>query len=151
MQTMRLGPSPERTDAPSLMVFRLGGRRLAARTDELAGIQLWGKDVRIPSRTPYMNRLLRQGDEVLPVYDLGARLQLRPVGSPALCLIAKHHKGKLAVCIDADLPILQPLDAMPLETSVTGDADLLGTIQMGTEAVPVFSLAMLGAGCGPTR
>lgn len=149
MQTMRLGQSPDRAGPPSVMVFRLGGRRLAARTDELAAIQLWGPDVGIPSRTPYMNRLLRQGDDILPVYDLGARLQLRPIGSPTLCLIAKHHKGRLALCIDADLPTVHSFDAVPVDTSVSSDADVLGTIQIGTEAVPIFSLSMLGARLGP--
>jgi hypothetical protein len=147
MQTMHPGPRPDEARSPSLMVFRLGGRRLAVRADELAGVQVWGGDVRIPSRTPYMNRLLRQGDEVLPVYDLGARLKLRPVGTPPLCLIAKHHKGKLAVCIDADLPILQLLGAVPVDTSSTDESDVLGTVRMGTEAVPIFSLFMLGTSC----
>jgi chemotaxis signal transduction protein len=144
MEKTAPGLNPDFVGAPALMIFSLGGRRLAARTDEMAGVRLWGPTVAIPSRTAYINRLLRHGDEVLPVYDLGARLHLRPVGALPLCLIAKHQKGMLAVCIDAELPKLRPLAGLTGSVTPAKDADVLGTCQSEGETIPVISLATLG-------
>jgi hypothetical protein len=147
MVMMRPGPNPE-SPGGGLVLFSIGGKRLAARTEEVAGVRVWSREIRIPSRTPYVNRLLRYGREVLPIYDLAARLNVSIVGTPALCLIAKHIRGPMAICIDADLPFLRHEGEWQVSSS-SAETEVLGMYRLGFEDIPVYSLATLGTQARP--
>ena len=147
METMPRGLSPDAGKVPSpvgLMIFSIGGQKFGARTDEIIGVRVSGKEMPIPSRTPFIRCLTRHGDEVLPVYDLAARLKLSIVGARQLCLIARHQRGPLAIRIDAEVPTIRPLDASYLTLLPKKANDILGSYQVGAEAIPIYSLATLG-------
>jgi hypothetical protein len=147
MATTLHGPIPEGAEPsphPGVVLFSIGGRRVGACADEIAGFHLWGSDMSIPSRTPFVNRLLRYGDDVLAVYDLAARLKVRVVDSRPLCLIARHQQGRMAICIDAEIPTLRPWDVRCIGSSSSGERDVLGTYQLEAETIPIYSLATLG-------
>jgi len=151
METTLHGPTPEAAEPsphPGLVLFSIGGQRIGACADEIAGFHVWGSDMPIPSRTPFMNRLLRYGDEVLPVYDLAARLKVRVVDSRPLCLIARHQQGRMAICVDGEIPTLRPWDARCIGPSSSGERDVLGTYQLEAETIPIYSLATLGIQVG---
>jgi chemotaxis signal transduction protein len=128
----------------SLMVFSIGGHRLAARTEEVGGVRPWTDPMPVPSHTPFMNALLRHDEEVLPVYDLAARLKQQVRGTPPLCLIAKREDGLMAVCIDGSIPTLRTIDPQTLQPSVEPDLDILGYCEIEGEQVPLYALAKLG-------
>lgn len=147
METMPLGLMPDAgtVQAPAgLMIFSIGGQKLGVRTDAIIGVRVSGREMPIYSRTPFITCLTRQGDEILPVYDLAARLNLSLLGAPPLYLIAKHHQGPLAIRIDAELPTIRPLDASCVRLSTNKESDILGSYQVGAEAIPIYSLATLG-------
>jgi hypothetical protein len=146
METTLHGPIPEvGRPHPGIVLFSIGGRRVGAWADEIAGFHLWGSDMPIPSRTPFINRLLRYGDEVLPVYDLAARLKVGvALSSRPLCLIARHQQGRMAICIDGEIPILRPWDVRYMGPASSGERDILGTYQLDAETIPIYSLATLG-------
>ncbi|TLY22583.1 MAG: chemotaxis protein CheW [Nitrospirae bacterium] len=128
----------------SLMVFSIGGQRLAARIEEAGGVRPWTDPMPVPSHTPFMNALLRHDEEVLPVYDLAARLKQQVRGTPPLCLIVKREDGPMAVCIDASIPTLKTIDPQALQPSAEPDPDILGYCEIEGERVPLYSLAKLG-------
>lgn len=134
----------------SLVVFAVGGRRLAARADEIGGVRPWRRAIPIPSRTPFVGSVVRHGDEVLPVYDLAARLGVRVAEGAPLCLIAKRRDGLMAVCIDAEIPTLHAVDPAGIRPATRQDPDVVGTCVVGGEEVPVYSLTSLGLGARPT-
>ncbi len=134
----------------SLVVFAVGGRRLAARADEIGGVGPWSPALPIPSRTPFVGSVVRRGDEVLPVYDLAARLGVRVAEGASLCLVAKRRDGAMAVRIDAEIPTLHAVDPAGIRPASRQDPDMAGICMIGGEEVPVYSLAMLGLGAKPT-
>jgi chemotaxis signal transduction protein len=128
----------------SVMVFSIGGRRLAARTKEVGGVRPWTDPMPVPSHTPFMNALLRHDEEVLPVYDLAARLKQQVRGTPPLYLIAKREDGLMAVCIDGSIPTLKTIDPQTLQQSAAPDPDILGYCEIEGERIPLYSLVKLG-------
>ncbi len=128
----------------SLTVFSIGGQLLAVRTDEVGGVRPWTNPMPVPSHTPFMNALLRHDEEVLPIYDLAARLKQQVRGAPPLCLIAKRDDGPMAVCIDGGIPTLTTFDPKTLQPSTEPDPDILGYCTIEGENVPFYSLAKLG-------
>jgi chemotaxis signal transduction protein len=126
-----------------LMVFSVGRCRIATPADDVASVRSSSVDVPIPSRTPFLRGLLRDGDEVAPVYDFAARLNLHPI-DPPLYVIAKHFLGPLAVCVDGDMPTVHDAQAGQLAPSNSTEPDILGTYLSGSGAIPIYSLAGLG-------
>ncbi len=135
---------PAKAKAIMLLVFSVGGRRMAARASDVAGIWPWTQVVSVPSGTPHISAVLRQGEDVLPVFDLAGRLGVQVNGSALLCLIAKRKDGPMAVCIDGEIPTLQQVSQESIRPVAWKDSDVIGTCRIEAEELPVYSLAQLG-------
>jgi len=128
----------------NLLVFSVGGERLAARTDDVGGIAPWVNSIAVPSRTPFVQAMVRREKEVLPVYDLAARLNRSLLGDPLLCLVAKHVDGPMAICIDGDMPSLHTIEAGTLQFSTRTDIETIGSFNDGNGEIPVVAFQTLG-------
>jgi len=128
----------------NLLVFSVGGERLAARTDDIGGIAPWVNSIAVPSRTPFVQAMVRREKEVLPVYDLAARLNRSLLGDPLLCLVAKHVDGPMAICIDGDMPSLHTIEAGTLQFSTRTDIETIGSFNDGNGEIPVVAFQTLG-------
>lgn len=135
-------PAPVRSVA--LLRFSVGGHRLAARVEEVGGVSPWPGAMPVPSEAAHVTGLLRQGDEVLTVYDFAARLGTVVDGAETLCLVARHRKGPLAIRIDAVLPTLHGVQVTDIEPWPEQGADCLGRCRIEGEMVPVYALSALG-------
>lgn len=141
--TKHHGQTPEAAKPWSLVMFSVGGKRLAVRAEEVGGVWPWTEAMPVPSLTPYINAVVRRGEEILPVFDF-ARLLMVQVSRPApLCLVAKRQDGPMAVCIDPDVPTLHMVDAKGIGPAPSGMPGVVGTCTIGTADVPIYSWAML--------
>lgn len=130
--------------AHTLLVFSVGGRRLAAKTDEVASISEWRNSIPVPSRTPFVSAVMRKEDEVLPVFDLADLLHVTVQGEDLLCLTAKHPRGHIAICIDEDMPVLHTVDRAAVQAYEEGEFEAVGSFTSGFDQVPIISLGKLG-------
>lgn len=128
----------------NVVVFSVGGVKLAARTEDVGGVSPWTGAIPVPSRTPFVQALLKQGLHVMPVYDLAARLRCAVQGTPLLCLVARHLDGPMAICIDAVVPSLETVDAAAIRPNGSGDIESLGTVTIGQDDVAIVALQRLG-------
>lgn len=128
-----------------LLVFSVGGRRLAVKTDEVADISEWRGSISVPSRTQFVSAVMRKDREVFPVFDLAGLLRVRVRGEKLLCLTAKHHRGALAICIDEDMPVLHALDTAAIQAYRGEDFEAIGNFSSGLDQIPIISLAKLGS------
>lgn len=128
-----------------LLVFSVGGRRLAVKTDEIAGISAWMGSIPIPSCTPFISSVIRRDQALFPVFDLAGMLKVRVKGEQWLCLMAKQPAGAMAICIDEEMPVLHSLDAAQIQASRSDDIDTVGYFTDEFEDVPIISAARLGA------
>jgi chemotaxis signal transduction protein len=126
------------------VVFSIGGMKLAARTEDVGGVSPWTGTIPIPSRTPFVQAMLKRDNHVMPVYDLAARLNRKLTGSPLLCLVARHLDGPMAICIDADVPSLETVDAAAIRPNGRGDIESLGSVTIGEHDVAIVALQRLG-------
>jgi chemotaxis signal transduction protein len=124
-------------------LFRVGGRPLAVKADEVGGVWPWEAPVSVPSQTALVNGIVRRGDEILAVFDLAARLHQTLRGSRLLCLIVKHREGPMAICIDETIPSLQVLEPSLIKPPDGDEPDLIGTCQVDDEEVSIYSLVRL--------
>lgn len=144
------GPSQITPRAVSLVFFSIGGQPLAARAEEVGGIWPWPVALSVPSQTPHVNGLVRQGESVLPVFDLAGKLGTRVRGDRPLCLIAKCDEGPMAVCIDESVPSIQVIEPEDLQACEGLEGTTTATCRVGTDHVPVYSLAKLTGQSGPS-
>jgi chemotaxis signal transduction protein len=128
-----------------LLIFSVGGRRLAVKTDEVAGISEWRGSIPVPSRTQFVSAVVRKDKEVFPVFDLAGLLHVRVKGEELLCLTAKHHLGAVAICIDEDMPVLHTVDASAIQAFRGGEFEAIGSFSSGLDQIPIISLAKLGS------
>lgn len=128
----------------NLVVFSVGGLRLAARTEDVGGVSPWTESIPVPSRTPFVQAMLKRDHAVIPVYDLAARLSRPLQGDPLLCLVARHLDGPMAICIDADVPSLETVDVAAVRPSTGGDLESLGSVTIGGDDVAIVALQRLG-------
>ena len=142
--TRHHGQTPEAARPWSLVVFSVGGKRLAVRAEEIGGVSPWTEAMPVPSLTPYVNAVLRQGDEILPVFDLARLLMVQVSKTERLCLRAKRQDGLMAVCIDADVPTLHQVEAKTVRPAPSGAPGAIGLCAIGPEEVPIYSWATLG-------
>ena len=133
----------ERADSWSLMVFSIGGSRLAARTKDVGGVRPWTGAMQVPSRTPYVNALMRNGEDVLPVFDLAGMLNLRVQGDTPMCLIAKRQDGPMAICIDATIPTLTTVESTALYPPEQPDPNILWQCQIDGITMPIYAFSNL--------
>jgi chemotaxis signal transduction protein len=128
----------------NVVVFSVGGMKLAARTEDVGGVSPWTESIPVPSRTPFVQAMLKRDNHVMPVYDLAARLSRTLQGDPLLCLVARHLDGPMAICIDADVPSLETVDATAIRPHGRGDIETLGSVTIGGEDVAIVALQRLG-------
>lgn len=128
----------------NVVVFSVGGAKLAARTEDVGGVSPWTESMPVPSRTPFVQAMLKRGDRVMPVYDLASRLSSPVQGDLLLCLEARHLDGPMAICIDADVPSLETVDATAIRPNGREDIETLGTVTIGGEDVAIVALQRLG-------
>ncbi len=128
----------------NMVLFSVGGIKLAARTEDVGGISPWTQSIPVPSRTPYVHAMLKRDHDVIPVYDLATRLSRTLQGDPLLCLVARHLDGPMAICIDADVPSLETVDVVAIRPSGSEDIETLGMVTIGGEDVAIVALQRLG-------
>lgn len=126
------------------MVFSIGGVKLAARTEDVGGVSPWTWTIPIPSRTPFVQAMLKRDNHVMPVYDLAARLNLAVQGAPLLCLVARHLDGPMAICIDAAVPSLEAVNPAAIRPNNSEDIESLGLVTIGAQDVSIVALQRLG-------
>lgn len=140
----RVGHKPKATsDICTLMMFSVGGRRLAVKTDEVAGISEWTASVPVPSRTPFIAAVVRKDRQVFPVFDLAKLLQVSVQGDHLLCLLVKHSRGAMALCIDEEMPVLHKVDAAAVHTYQGSEFDAVGNITIGFDEIPIIAASKL--------
>ena len=128
----------------NMVLFSVGGIKLAARTEDVGGISPWTQSIPVPSRTPFVHAMLKREHDVIPVYDLATRLSRTLQGDPLLCLVARHLDGPMAICIDAEVPSLETVDVVAIRPSGNGDIETLGMVTIGGEDVAIVALQRLG-------
>jgi len=128
----------------NLLVFSIGGLKLAARTKDVGGVSSWIESIPVPSRTPFVQAMLKRENLVMPVYDLAARLSRKLSGSPLLCLEARHLDGPMAICIDAEMPSFEIVDPSEIRSNDRGDIETLGTVTIAGNDVAIVALQRLG-------
>ena len=128
----------------NVVVFSVGGMKLAARTEDVGGVSPWTESIPVPSRTPFVQAMLKRDNHVMPVYDLAARLSRTVQGDPLLCLVARHLDGPMAICIDADVPSLETVDTTAIRQNGRGDIETLGSVTIGENDVAIVALQRLG-------
>jgi chemotaxis signal transduction protein len=127
-----------------VVVFTVGGVKLAARTEDVGGVSPWTETIPVPSQTPFVQAMLKRDNHVMPVYDLAARLSRTVQGDPLLCLVARHLDGPMAICIDADVPSLETVDVAAIRPNGRGDIETLGSVTIGENDVAIVALQRLG-------
>lgn len=137
------------TRTQGLIVFSVGGMRLAARTDEVGGVMPWPGASPVPSDTPFVAGLVRHQKDCLPVFDLAARLRCPVSETEPLCLVAKHVDGPVAIRIDSLVPSLVMVERSAIQYQAGADPDIAGTCAAGDEELPLINLATLGV--APSR
>lgn len=128
----------------NMVLFSVGGIKLAARTEDVGGISPWTQSIPVPSRTPFVHAMLKRDHDVIPVYDLATRLSRTLQGDPLLCLVARHLDGPMAICIDAEVPSLETVDVRAIRPSGGEDIETLGMATIGGEDVAIVALQRLG-------
>ena len=128
----------------NVMVFSIGGVKLAARTEDVEGVSPWTEIIPVPSRTPFVQAMLKRDNHVMPVYDLATRLSRTLQGEPLLCLMARHLDGPMAICIDAEVPTLETVDVTAIRPTGRGDIETLGSVTIGGDDVAIVALQRLG-------
>ena len=128
----------------NVVVFSVGGRKLAARTEDVGGVSPWIDPVPVPSRTPYVGAMLKREKEVMPVYDLGTRLSRQPEGDALLCLVARHVDGPMAICIDGVIPSLHNVEIGQIMPSQRLDLETLGSFTEEGQVIDIVALQRLG-------
>ncbi len=128
----------------NVVVFSIGGMKLAARTEDVGGVSPWTGSIPVPSRTPFVQAMQKRDHQVMPVYELANRLSRTLQGDPLLCLVARHVDGPMAICIDAAVPSLETVDAAAIRPIVSGDLETFGSVTIGGDDVTIVALQRLG-------
>jgi chemotaxis signal transduction protein len=128
----------------NVVVFSVGGIKLAARTEDVGGVAPWVEPVPIPSRTPFVGAMLKRDKDVMPVYNLAMRLQREPEGDTLLCLVARHIDGPMAICIDSVIPSLHNIEVNQISQSTRMDLETLGSFKDEERYIDIIALQRLG-------
>lgn len=139
------GRNVKQVKTRSLVIFSVGGQRLAAKIEEIGGVRPWGTSTMVPSRTAFVNAIMRDGDEMLPVFDLAGKLNVAVESGAPFCLVAKHEKGPLAICIDSEVPSIHNVEESSIRPALIDDQDIPETCRLGMDEIPIYALKRLGA------
>jgi hypothetical protein len=88
--------------------------------------------------------MLKRKNLVMPVYELATRLSRKLQGDPLLCLVVRHIDGPMAICIDAEMPSLETVDAMEIRSNDRRDIETIGTVTIAGNDVAIVALQRLG-------
>src|SRR5688572_21864504 len=110
----------------ALLVFSVGGRRMAVQVEDIAGVRCWQHTTPVPSDTPFVNAMVRFDKECMPVFDLAGKLNQTLDSDSPLCLMIKHEDGPMAICIDARIPSLHMVDPSTIRGLDSKDEDIAG-------------------------
>jgi chemotaxis signal transduction protein len=130
----------------NLLVFSVGGKRLAVKTEEVLDIVKWGGGIPVTTHTPFVSAIVRRDQAVLPVFNLADLLHVEVHGSHLLCLTVKHPLGNMAICIDEDMPVLETLDLSAIQTYAGQDIPTNESYRSGFDEIPILSMAQLAMG-----
>lgn len=139
MLTTRRGSNSNTTTTCTLVVFSIGGQRLATRSEEVGGVWPWTNAMPVPSGTAFMNALVRRGEDVLPVFDLAAKLNVRVRGAASLCLIAKRKDGPMAIRIDEEIPTLHVVEQASIRQTPGANSEAGEACEIGLDELPIYS------------
>lgn len=128
-----------------LIIFSVGGRRLAVKTDEVAGISEWKGSIPVPSRTPFVAAVVRRAQQVFPVFDLAGLLRVSIRGRHLLCVTIKHPDGAMAVCVDEEMPVLHTVDTAAIQVYEGGEFEAVGSFRSGFDEIPIIAASKLAA------
>ncbi len=128
----------------NIVVFSVGGITLAARTEDVGGVSPWIEPTPVPSRTPFVGAMLKRDKEVMPVYDLAARLQCTPKGDRLLCLVARHVDGPIAICIDSVIPSIHNVEVTQISLNGRTDLETLGRFTNEGLDIDIVALQRIG-------
>jgi hypothetical protein len=145
---LRTGQTHQRETARQswpLLVFSVGGRRLAVKTFNVSGISQWNDSIPVAAQTPFITAVVRQGQTVLPVFDLAASLHRAVQGNSPLCLRVKHPLGEMAMCIDEEIPVLHTVDPATLQVYQGKDLPAEGSYTSDLDEIPILSISRLGS------
>jgi len=126
-----------------LLLFSIGGRRLAAKMEEVVGVTSWSASIPVTGETPFLSGLVRQDQVVLPVCDLAGRLRVSVEGGHPLCLVTKHPLGHMAICIDETVPVMQVCDSVRLRTYQGNDLPAEQSCVVDMEEIPILHISQL--------
>ena len=127
----------------NLIIFSVGGRRLAVKAADLAGISKWRGHVPADNGMPFVSSVTQVDQAEFPVFDLAGMLHVSVVGDALLCLLAKHPCGTLAICVDEEMPVHHTLDPEMLQPYQGEEFPVLGMFSHGMDQVPILSLSQL--------
>ncbi|CUS39014.1 chemotaxis protein CheW [Candidatus Nitrospira nitrificans] len=127
-----------------LLVFSVGGRRLAVRSLDVSSIVQWAEPIPVAAQTPFITSVIRQEQTVLPVFDLAVSLHLTVQGNSPLWLRVKHPFGEMAICIDDEIPVLHALDSATIQPYHGKDLPADGSYTTGLDEIPILSVSQLG-------
>ncbi len=137
------GRSADVEKALMVLVFSVGGRRMAVKAEEVGGVWPWTQAMPVPSATAFVGAVLRRGGDVLPVFDLAGRLNLQVQGQAPLCLIGKHRLGPFAIRIDAQIPTLVTVGRDAYRADGGSEPGVEAHCMIDAEELAVMSLATL--------
>jgi chemotaxis signal transduction protein len=126
------------------VAFSVGGKPLAARAEDVAGVWPWTEAMPVPSLTPYVGAVLRREEDILPVFDLARLLMVQVSKASPLCLITRWPQGPMAVCIDPEVPTLHTVVAADVRPPSEARPGVVGVCTIGTDDVPIYSWTALG-------
>lgn len=115
------------------------------KTLDVSGVSQWVEPIPVAAQTPFITSVIRQGQTVLPVFDLAASLCLTVQGNSPLCLRVNHPLGEMAMCIDEEIPVLHALDSAAIQTYHGKDCPADGSYTTGQDEIPILSVAQLGS------
>lgn len=126
-----------------LVIFSVGGRRLAVKANELASVSKWTGSTPVAGGTPFMSSITRIDHAECPVFDLAELLHVSVRGDSLLCLMAKHPRGALAICIDEEMPVLHTLDPAAIQPYPGTEFPSMGSFSNGLDHIPIISVSQL--------
>ncbi len=127
----------------NLVVFSVGGRRLAVKAEELRGIAKWTGSIPVTSDMPFVSSVICVDQTEFPVFDLASMLHVAVRGDSLLCLMAKHAQGTMAICIDEEMPVLHALDPTAIQPYRGEEFPVIGSFSNGVDQIPILSIAQL--------
>jgi chemotaxis signal transduction protein len=133
----------QRTRSLHLLIFSVGGRKLAVRTDELAGVRKWTEGIPVAGATPFISSVVHPDQAVPSVFDLAELLHVSVRGDAPMWVMAKHPRGILAICVDEEMPILHSLDAAAVQPYHGKEFPSIGSFSCEHGHIPILSILQL--------